>query len=560
MLVVMMAVGAGLEALGIGMVVPLVGVLSSEDASAAHPWIQEIYRMSGLASWSAFVMATAGALFLAFFIKNAYLALFAYMQARFIFRRYARLSTRLLESYLTAPYVMHLQRNSADLIRNLTNEVNGFVTGVLVPGLTFIAECLVVLAIAGLLIAIDPAIALAAVAFFGGAVLVVQRLLKPLLRRVGHDRIAQSSSAIRWVQQSLGAVKEIKLAGREPFFLDAFRTAIERYAIASRTFATVNSAPRLIVEMLGVAGVVLMLAFAPGTKELVPVLALYALAGIRLMPSFTRMFAATNSLRFYYPSVAALAGDLQGIASHTSTAMPVKLRVRSLPQAPAIEVRDLSYRYPEEERMALSGVSFTAPAGSVIGIEGPSGAGKSTLVDVLIGLLTPLSGQVRINDVPLDQLRDDWQRVIGYVPQVVYLLDDSVRRNVAFGFDDESVDDARVWRALEAARLAKCISALPGGLDGAVGERGTKLSVGERQRLGIARALYTDPCLIVLDEPTSALDSVTEREFTETVSGLAGKRTLIIISHRAALLDLCDIRVSLKGGKLERVHDRNPTT
>jgi ATP-binding cassette subfamily C protein len=361
---------------------------------------------------------------------------------------------------------------------------------------------------------------------------------------------------IQWITQGLGSIKETKVAGREDFFLRWFSEASRRFARASLVFSIMSALPRLVIEVVAVGGMLLVVTVillrGDELSTAIPRLALFAMAAVRIIPSLTRLFSALSSIRFYGPAVPPLHRDLAQAWEDETRLREATLTVRK--EQPllldALEFREVGFTYEGASAPALAGISLRIARGSSVGFVGPSGSGKSTLIDLLLGLLAPQSGRIVIDGVGLQGVVADWQRSIGYVPQSIYLLDDTIRRNVALGIADEQIDDHAVRRALRQAQLESLVERLPAGTGTVIGENGVRLSGGERQRLGIARALYHGPQVLVLDEATSALDHHTENEITRTIRALVGERTVIVVAHRLSTVQMCDTIFVLTNGRI----------
>lgn len=368
---------------------------------------------------------------------------------------------------------------------------------------------------------------------------------------------------IKWVNQGLGGVKESRVLGREGYFVDAYRASSAGYARAMRYLATVSQLPRLYLETLVAGGILLLLGVAmarhEGSEVVVPTLALFGAAAFRLLPSVNRIIASITNIRYHESAVEVIHRDMglmAGAGAHREADAPGP--GGELQFAHDIELRDVCFQYPESNVTTLNGVSLVILKGSAVALVGPSGAGKTTLVDVLLGLLQPTSGAVLVDGQDVHAHLRSWQRRIGYIPQVIYLSDDTLRRNVAFGVPDPDIDDEKVWKALESAQLAGLVRAWPDGLTAVVGERGVRLSGGQRQRIGIARALYHDPEVLVLDEATSSLDGATERDIMSAIEALAGNKTLIVIAHRLSTVERCDRTYWIRDGRFERAERIHP--
>lgn len=557
-LVALMVIGAGFEVLGIGIVVSFIGIVVNPDIIQRHESLAFLFRMSGAATHGEFLVYSGLILIVVFTIKNGYLAFLTHTQTKFAFRKEVALSNQLLASYLSQPYTFHLQRNTAEMVKNTTVEVSHVVTGVLVPALILLAEGIVFLFVLALVASVEPLIAAATFLLAGGVAIGFAQIVKPLLTRYGQQRSVSAGSRIQWVNQALGSIKETKLLGREAFFVRMFHESMAAYAKAGLVANTIHSLPRLIVEVVVVTCIVALFLVVQSQgrnpESMFSSLALFALAALRIMPSVNRMTPAFNQLRYWFPALVTVHGDLKRMDSHAVFLDDQKGDGRTGKASRVTELRDeielknVCYRHPGKSTWSVNNISLTIAKGRSVALIGPSGAGKSTLVDLILGLLEPDKGDVLIDNVPLKQVQQDWQRCIGYVPQMIYLLDDTICQNVALGIAEAQIDRERVREALALAQLENLVRTLPQGMDTMIGENGVRLSGGERQRVGIARALYHQPRVLVFDEATSALDSATEREIIATITKLSGTRTILQIAHRLSTVEKCDVIYFLKDG------------
>lgn len=546
-----MLVGAGVEVLGIGAVLPFVSLVMDPGMLEGPGYLAAFYRWSGVQSINRFIVLLGLLLIGIFVVKNAYLAMLTYYQGSFVYDQDRKLGDRLLAGYVRAPYALHLQRNSSDLLRMVTTEVGSVVNGVLMPSIVLLTEAAVLLVLLLLLFFAEPQLTMAALTLLALGGYVAQRLFRPMIMAYRELRVTRSKERYKWVSQILGGVKELLVLGREQPYLDIYRRCTTDLVRSTKVFNVLNAMPRLMIETTVVAVViavmVLVLLRGETASAVIPLLTVFALAAIRMTPSVTRIVACINSIRFYSPALAAVAKDFRDYAVHqpfsgsAASAGPV-------PRLAPVEFAGASYRHAGGSDWILRDITLRIESGESLAITGRSGAGKSTLVDILFGLLLPQRGSVRMNGVPLPDLPPSWRVGVGYVPQSIFLLDDTVRRNVAFGFEDERIDDQRLWRALALAQIDGYVAKLSDGLDTVVGERGVRLSGGERQRIGIARALYGDPQLIVFDEATSALDNQTEQQIADTMLSLAGLRTIIVIAHRLTTIRQCKRVIFLDEG------------
>ena len=543
----LMIVGSLFEALGVGLMIPALGILANPPAAARYfpDWLT-----SRVTEPTELISIGLAMLVAVYIIKNAFLAFLSWRVNKFTFDVIAGLSERLFGHYLRQPYLFHLQRNSAELIRNTVSDVDVFTSSVLRPGMLVLAEMLTAVALLVLVFIAEPVGALIVGAVALLASLIFHVTAKSHVQRWGEARQVHAGKRLQHLQQGLGGAKDVKLLGREDEFIEQFRVHTRSYARVGSMHNTVIELPRLWLEVLTVTGlaavVVTMLAQDRTAATIFPVLGLFAAAAFRLMPSLNRIISSLQSLKYGLPVVNTLRselGDADARPPHRDEASDFPFRGR-------VSVDGVSFKFPSSDTYVLHDVNIAIDAGAMAGIIGESGAGKSTLVDILLGLLAPQRGAVRIDGVDMQSNVRGWQNQIGYVPQTIFLTDDSIRRNIAFGLASQEIDDAAVWRALDAAQLADFVSKLPQGLDSMVGERGVRLSGGQRQRIGIARALYHDPAVLVLDEATSSLDPATERDVMAAVQALHGRKTIIIVSHRFSTVEGCDVLFRLDAGRV----------
>jgi ABC-type multidrug transport system fused ATPase/permease subunit len=546
--------GAIVEALSIGAVFPFIALLSSPESITGHPAARSILERLGNPSAERVALVGAVVLLALYVLKNLFLAGLYAFQSRVVCDVESRLGVALLSGYLRAPYTDRLSRNSADRIRIVTGEVGRVTVGVMLALIALFSEMLVVAAIGLMLILARPLVALVAFVIVGAVAVLMQTIFRKRLDNYRESRVTTLSSMFRWVNEGLGALKEVKVLGREEYVIGEFRRNSERYAHGTYVFTTLNLLPRIIFETAAVTGlmvaVILTVLVGKALADIVPTVTVFGLAAVRLLPSSSRIVASLNTLRYYAPAVDAVSADLPLVNSISSTAAAVTSAENVRKPFEFLRLNDVSFRYPGSAEFSVRTIHLDIRKGETIAIVGRSGSGKTTLADLLLGLLEPTDGSVEINGRMVGSLREEWRGVAGLVPQEFFLLDDTVRRNVAFGLPDQAIDDARVWHALRMARLDERVRSLPKGLDSPVGERGGTLSGGERQRLGIARALYTDPDILVLDEATSALDAATEAEFVGVLRSLHGEKTIIAITHRAATASWCDRVLVMSSGRI----------
>ncbi len=558
-MVAMLALAAVLEALGIGLLLPLLAVMTRPDT-----WLQDW----GLPAWLGVIgewsMVGMLALFLAVNgVRIGYLAVLAWLRAALNSDVQADLSQRLYREYLCQPYWVHLAQNTAQLTRMMTTEARE-AGDALDHQLALVAECMVMLGVILLLLLVEPVSVLSVFGLLAAAAWWLQRTMRGRLSAWGRVRTEREARRVHELQQGLSCVREVKLARAEAVFADAYADHERVRTRALRHLQFALALPRLWLELLMVVGIglfilTLLLQGRP-MEAAVPVLGVVAAAALRMMPSLNRILQAIQSVQQRVPVLEHLAGELDGLRRHRGR-LPTADRDPGAAAATAgsgankllaqaLKVSGLSYRYPGANAMALTDVGLTVPRRAMVGLVGASGAGKTTLVHLLLGLLAPTAGRIEVDGRDIQEDLVGWQCQIGFVPQSIQMMDASVRANVAFGIVPSRIDEAAVWRALTLARLDAFVRSLPDGVDTLVGEQGGRLSGGQRQRLGIARALYHQPSVLVLDEAGSALDQETEHAVMDAVQSLKAELTLIVVTHRAEMAARCDWLYRLEAGQV----------
>ena len=553
LLLVMILVMAFLDVVGIASIMPFMAVVANPDVIQSNEWLNMIYTWLEFSDPKRFLFFLGIAVFLFLVVSVSFKAITNWAITHFTQMRNYSISRRLVSGYLRQPYEWFLSRHSADLGKTVLSEVQLVVQGALMPLMHLIAHGTLVAAILILLMAVDPGLALIVGIAMGGAYAMIFLVFRRLLDRIGRDRVAANAMRFKTLSDTFGGIKEVKLAGIEQGALAGFDIPAKRFARTQVLAQVVGLMPKFLLEIVAFGGVlllVLLLMRRAGSFEgAIPIISLYALAGYRLMPALQTAYSHATKIRFSSDAVDML---FREYAKLDSSPIPGSTSGAKVIPKEAIRLERVSYSYPNAERSALEDLSLQIAANSTIGIVGTTGSGKTTTVDVILGLLTPQQGALSVDGLKIDETNvRAWQRTLGYVPQQIFLADDTVEANIAFGVPEEDVDSAAVERAARIANLHQFVVAeLPQGYRTLVGERGVRLSGGQRQRIGIARAMYQKPRVLVLDEATSALDNATEQAVMDAVKNLEGEVTIVLVAHRLTTVRSCDLIFLLENGAL----------
>lgn len=558
-LVVLMIIGSLLEAFSISVVLLFISLVNNSmngSSGPSIPWLKIAYHYSGLNDHRKFLIYIGIIMIFAYIVKNIFLLFQIYSQNKFIYKQQAHVSINLLNSYLHSPYTFHLQRNTAELLRNITSSVDAIFGNGVNPVISILSELFVIMTISVLLFSVEPIVTLCALLIVGGLIFVFFRIVRNKLTYYGQRVQDLSTKIILWTNQSIGGVKEIKLMGRESFFSEIFSKYRFEYASNLTVCATIQKVPRLYLEVVLIGGILLIMIIlvtrGGNAGNLIPIVALFAMASIRLMPSVSQVASSLNSLKFGKAAIDDIYDDVKSFEKQriedNKTNDDNHLRLSS-----EIQLEDVTFVYPGTERPVLHNINLSIKKGCAVAFVGPSGAGKTTIIDIILGLLEPTEGKIKIDNEDIHsnrKLLKGWQSNIGYIPQDIYLIDDSLRRNIAFGMADEEIDDGRIIEVIRQAHLKDFLEDLPQGLDTTIGERGMCLSGGQCQRIGIARALYHNPKVLVMDEATSSLDNQTESDISQAIDEMSGEKTVLIIAHRLSTVKKCEMVFFIKEGRL----------
>lgn len=554
-LLLLMLISAILEATSITMLFPIIQAIIQPEAveKGITGWF---YHLLGSNSISQFVITVMAIMIFAFVVKNIFLFYEQKKLYRFIYGNQFKTSERMMRNYLHRGYESYLKADTAVIQRNITADVGNMYHYAL-AFLQVISECIMFAAIAVMMIVSDVMMTVVISAAILITLYVVKKIIKPVVRQAGQDNQDYYSSQFKWISQTVNGIKEVKIGCREQYFVDQYIVYGKAYVSAIQKYNIYSNAPRLLIETVCIASMLGYLMVVLGTggslKDMTTVTAIFAVAAARLMPCANRINNQMTNLAYFEPFLMGVSDTLQDEVnkpeSESNFFVPGESKLEIHKE---VTLEDITYAYPGTDVMIFDHANMTVPIGAAVGIVGSSGAGKTTIVDVLLGLLKPAEGRILADNTNILDNYHGWLNNIGYIPQMIFMLDDTILKNVAFGIPEDKIDVEKVWKALKEAQLDEYIKGLPEGLNTSIGERGIRLSGGQRQRIGIARALYEDPEILILDEATSALDGETEAAIMESINHFQGKKTLIIIAHRLQTIEKCDMVFRVKNGKITR--------
>ena len=549
-------IGSLMECIGVGVFMPFVNIIMDTSKIHTNSTLSMLYKRFGFTSDQKFLTAMAGCIIAVFVIKNLYMILQKYAIYRFSYNTQMKISTRLLRAYMSEPYTFHLNKNIAVLQRSMQEDSDLF-SRAIIHFMELMIEVMVCIALGIYLFFISKSITVIVVGLLILCVGFFTFISKKYAKGYGKACQGYKGKIYQWMNQALGGIKEIKILHREKFFEDSYEAYFKKYARGQRINRLLGVMPKYIVEMVSIAGMLLaiMLKMNYGQKELVefiPQLAGFAVAAFRLLPAVGRINEHFTEIMYSASSIELIYNDLKSIEeSRTDTndedEIEGEWRLKD-----SIVIKDVCYKYPNADEDIIENANFTLKKGETVALIGESGAGKTTMADIILGLLTPQFGKIRADGMDIFKNMNKWQQEIGYIPQMIYLSDDTIRNNVAFGIEEKEIDDSAVNEALKKAQLTEFIDGLSDGVRTVIGDRGVRLSGGQRQRIGIARALYRNPQILVLDEATSALDNGTESAVMEAIDNLHGQKTILIIAHRLTTIRNADEIYAVEGKKVVR--------
>ena len=554
---VMIFIGGILETLSVSAILPIVWVIMDPVQAQENKYMRMVMQLTGIDDVSRLVVPFLVLLIIMYILKNAYLLLLANEQTRFISFNRNKLISQVLREFLNRPYEFYLDADIPTVFRLTDSDIPN-VFNILMSLISLVSECIVFVLLCAVMILTDWKLCLFLVVVFGVITLIMVKVLKPRLSALGAKNLAIQSRIAKWRIQAIYGIKDVKVLHREAFFADNYESSGKVGAGYSRKYSVINAVPRLLIETLFMSSIlgylIVYIELGNDVTKMIPMLSTFALAAVRLMPCVNRINTYMTDISYFRPCLDYVYENMninEISKANNQTLKPADVS-KDMKLKHSIELKDIVYAYPNTDKLIFDKADMTIPYGKSVGIMGPSGAGKSTIVDILLGLLKVHEGSIECDGVNIFDNYPAWLAQIGYIPQTIYLVDESIRNNIAFGIADEEIDDERIWQVLEEAQLKEFIKTLPEGLDTTIGERGVRLSGGQRQRLGIARALYHNPEILVFDEATSALDNETEAAVMEAINSFHGKKTMVIIAHRLNTIEKCDLIYKVDEGKITR--------
>ena len=535
-----------LETFSIGLILPALTLIDNPKIITEYAYLKNFYFYDGEPNYNIVVLFVIIVLCLFYFLKTICITFVTWKQLQLSFGIQVELSHQLFKNYLKNDYSFHFSRNSSNLIRNVTIEIDQF-GGAITASLNLIAETLIVIGIGLLLLVYQPVSTLILGLALGTSSFLFFKIIRNSVYIWGKARQFHQGKRIQYIQQGLGAIKQIKILNKEDNFVKNYNLHNIENGRVNMLEHLLTRVPRYFLELIAVfcfAGLIALL-LIQDNNQIIPTVGLFAGAAFRLLPSVSRIVGSAQGLRYSLPSVNVLFEEFG-----TSYQSHKKENIKNIAFTESLEVKNVSFQYDESSSKNIHDINFKISFGDSIGFIGVSGSGKSTLMDLIIGLLKPQEGEILVDNISIEKGLNSWQSQIGYVPQDIYMIDDTLTKNIALGLDNDEIDIQKVRNAIRLSQLESFVNSLPQGLDTEMGERGIRLSGGQLQRVGIARALYNNPKILIFDEASSALDSNTEEKIIKEIDQLKRDKTILIISHRLSTLERCDYIYEIKDGKL----------
>lgn len=543
-LLVVIFIGAFVELLGVSAIMPVIEVAMNPAVIDEKWYLILIMDTMGFSDANEVLVFWALLLIVIYILKNIYVTMMYNLQYRFIFNNQQRLSVKMMKSYMKQDYLFHVSKNVAEFQRNITNDVNGFFTVVL-NVLQFLAEFSVSVVLVVFLFVQDWVSTVAVASLLFLFLLFFAGFFKKVLVKKGEESRQANLLVTKWLLQSFSGIKEVKVTNAEPFFISNYDKQYKKCATVQRQQSILTYLPRPVMETVCIcsllfAMIIKLTVAKSDITSFVTTLSVFAVASFRMLPSFNKITGYLSGMMFNKPSIDAVYNDLKEIEALLDKKTVDRQDTREVTFEDCIKLNNVSFQYPENDKWVLRHADLEIKKNTSVALIGASGAGKTTAADLILGILEPQEGAVTIDGINIKECMSSWHENIGYIPQTIYLMDDTIRANIAFGVPEAEIDDEAIEQAMKEAQLDVFVHSLKEGTGTVVGDRGVKLSGGQRQRIGIARALYRNPKVLVLDEATSALDNETEKEVMQAIDGLHGTRTMIVIAHRLSTIKKCD--------------------
>ena len=551
-LLIYMILGSIFEIFSLGILPGFIAVVSKPELIDKSDFAKSLLVSFHITDQKGLIIYGAVFILFVFIVKNVFTAFLIRTRVNYVSDIQMRLSSKLLSTYYYTDYTFHLSRNSSDLFSKVTDEVRIMINNILLPFITLIMDSMFSLSTLLLLLIVEPTISILTFAIFSVSGLLFLSYTKKNTKRYGEQLTFIRSEMYKSVNEGFGGLKDARVLNRLGYFEKKIQQTFREVIEATKFQQIVSLLSKPFIETIAIMGMlsiaVMVIVQGRPMNEVLSVLALFSIAAIRLLPSVNQIISGISGIRTFVYTVAPLYDDFVNLKENTQLKNHASENVLHFNDQ--ITIKDLTYRYPSAENDSVSNLNLTIKKGEAIGLVGSSGAGKTTLVDIILGLLEPTGGYIEIDNIHITENLAGWQKNIGYIPQHIFLSDNTIKRNIAFGVADEEINEEGLERAIHAAQLEKLISELPAGVNTEIGERGVRLSGGQRQRIGIARALYHNPQVLIMDEATSALDNITEKYVIEAIERLKGDRTIITIAHRLTTVKNCDCLYLMKHGRI----------
>ena len=559
-LTVFVLINVLLEMLGIGLLIPILTLLT--DADTGSVFFEKVkFYFPNLENFNKIdlIFLSLGSIFVVYFLKTIFLSYTTWYQSSFLFSLNANVAKKLFNTYLYQDYTFHLKTNSARLVQNINNEVSSFILQFFLSFITLTTETLIIIGISILLMMIDLKVFLSILVLFGVPSFLYILFTKKRIKDMGSNRLIHQTLSVKHIQQGLRNIKDLKVLGKEKEFFDYFKFHIENFTKTDGKIFFLKNIPRFALEFIAVTSLVIAISFLLKSdyevSNILVIVGIFAAASLKILPGVNRITNLYVTMRYGYASFDTIFKDLQLKTQKTyneKNNTKNKLLFKN-----NLKLENICYVYPDRKENVLKNINLEIKPNTTIGIIGESGSGKTTFIDLLTGILNPTKGKITVDNKDILLNLREWQNNIGYIPQFIYLIDDSIKKNIAFGIKEENIDNNKINDTLEISQIKNFIEKLPEKIETKIGEFGARLSGGQRQRIGIARALYNSPNLLIMDEATSSLDEDTEKEIMNSIYSMKGKKTIIISTHQKNILKKCDIIFEFKNGEVFLVNNKN---